>query len=158
MLLVHLLFLSIEKDGGGSLEDSLGGSLHDEKILLLLGDVVDGHLRERRGSLGGGKGSHLVLVGRVEGDLSDLRVLLSVASDVSESELRELEQSDLGSVSSALSAEDGNVCLANLELGSVAEGGHASESSGGRALRERRLMGKREGKLTVFLRTTAPED
>ncbi|GMS85839.1 hypothetical protein PENTCL1PPCAC_8014, partial [Pristionchus entomophagus] len=59
VLLVHHLFFAVQKDSRASLEDPLGGSLHHQQVLLLVWHVVNGHL---------------VLVGRIEGDLGNLGV------------------------------------------------------------------------------------
>merc|ERR1719384_1086505 len=114
-LLSHGQLSSVNNDGGAPVNNSLGSSLHHQRVsvvILVLG-LVDGHLE---------------LVGGVEGDLADLLVLGSIFHDIALGQLGTLENGSLGSVAIDLPLENRNSILTSLELGSVTQSGNPLQS------------------------------
>ena len=113
-LFVEHLLLTADEDGGATIEDPLGRALHHEKVSRIVRIVrfVD---------------RDLILVGRVERYLADLLVTFPDAHHVAESELHALQQGGLRRVAVHFPLQYRLVVLADLELGTVAQGGDFRE-------------------------------
>ena len=85
--IVQNLLLSVDKDGAATLEDSLRGALHADQVAAALSRLVNGQV---------------VLVGRVEGNLTHLLVLSAVIQNVADGNFHALQNGSLRSVTGAV--------------------------------------------------------
>lgn len=72
--------------------------------------------------------AYLVFISRVEGDLHKFLVAATVLCDAAHRQLNAFQQGRFRGVSVTLLLQDGNVLLSDLEFGTVAQHGDASQA------------------------------